>query len=175
MTRYRATNDGDPNWNYGIDDAQASGHETEGAKWWEDLLKGGVRNNYNTGKVDIVKAAPSSDITVSSECRTSSFSVGAGGFSVGAGGTICPDRWNVTRTSLSAVPEYHETQWEGESHNDREAHALTAYRDKPGFPLPTASSSTTRSGERDNRHAEDEGLLPRCRCGRARSSCCAPC
>lgn len=133
VTRYRAVNDGDPSWNYGVDDAQAYGHETQGFPTWEDLLYGGVKNSYNTSRVDILKASPSSDITDVGECRTSGFSVGVQGFSVGESGQVCPSRWNITRTSTTTVPEYHKTRWEGESHNDREAVALSAFRYKPGY------------------------------------------
>lgn len=138
--RYRATADGDPNWNYGIDDSQAYGHETVGFPTWEDLLVGGIRNLYDTGNVDIVSAKPSSDITDVSECRSASFGASAGGFGISEGTTICPSRWNITRTSVTAVPEYHKVQWEGESHNDREAMALSAYRYRPG--LSTAYTLT---------------------------------
>lgn len=122
----------DPNWNYGVDDAQAFGHETNWEPWL-DLHKGGVRNDYDTSRVDIVKASPSSDITDVTECRNATFGVSAAGFGVTTGGTICPDRWNITRTGLSAVPEYHKSQWEGESNADREVNALTPYRFAPGY------------------------------------------
>lgn len=132
VTRYRATNDGDPNWNYGIDDAQAHGHETNWEPWL-DLHAGGVRNSYNTSRVDITKAAPGSDMNDLNQCYNQTFGASAGGFGLTSGGTVCPDRWNITRSSLTDVPEYHKVQWEGESNSDREADALTAYRYQPGY------------------------------------------
>jgi hypothetical protein len=133
VTRYRSTSETDPNWNYGVDEAQAWGHETQGFPTWEDLLYGGVKNVYSTSRVDILKASPGSDITDVGECRTSGFSVGVAGLSVGMSGQVCPSRWNVSRVSTTANPEYHKVRWEGESHNDREADALTAFRYKPGY------------------------------------------
>lgn len=132
VTRYRATDDGDPNWNYGIDDAQAWGHETNWEPWL-DLHKGGVRNNYNTSRVDIIKASPSSDINDVDRCYSSSFGVSAAGFGVSSGGTVCPARWNITRTTSASIPEFHKVQWEGETNDDREAVAVSAYRFKPGY------------------------------------------
>jgi hypothetical protein len=131
VTRYRSTDDGDINWNYGIDDAQAYGHETNWEPWL-DLHKGGVRNNYDTSKVNIVKASPSSDINDVDRCYNETFGASAGGFGITSGGTICPAKWNITRTDLASVPEYHKVQWEGETNGDREAVALSAYRYAPG-------------------------------------------
>lgn len=132
VTRYRATNDGDPNWNYGIDDAQAWGHETNW-EFWEDLHKGGVRNNYDTSRVDILKASPSSDLSDVPRCYNLTFGASAGGFGATTGGTVCPARWNITRTGITNVPEYHKVQWEGETNDDREAVAVTAFRYRPGY------------------------------------------
>jgi hypothetical protein len=132
VTRYRATNDGDPNWNYGIDDAQAHGHETNWEPWL-DLHAGGVKNSYSTSRVDITKAAPGSDLPDVNQCYNQTFGASAGGFGLTSGGTICPDRWNITWPGLTSGTEYHKVQWEGESNSDREADALTAYRYQAGY------------------------------------------
>ncbi|MBA2560626.1 MAG: hypothetical protein H0V07_12230 [Propionibacteriales bacterium] len=132
VTRYRATADSDPNWNYGIDDSQASGHETA-CCWWNDLHAGGVKNSYDTSRIDITKASPGSDINDLNQCYNSTFGLSVGGFGATTGGTVCPDRWNIARPSMSAVPEYHKVQWEGETNNDRESVAMSGYRVKPGY------------------------------------------
>lgn len=132
VTRYRVTDDGDPYWVYGVDDAQAWGHETA-CCWWNDLHKGGVKNNYGSNYLDVIKASPSSDINDVDRCYNSTLGVTAAGFGVTSGTTICPERWNITRTDNYGTPVYHKTQWEGETNDDREAAALTAYRLRPGY------------------------------------------
>jgi hypothetical protein len=131
VTRYRVS-DTDVTYNYGIDDAQAWGHETESG-FWNDLHSGGVKNSYATTRVDITKASPSSDIPDVDHCYNQSLGVTIAGFGVSSGGTVCPDRWNVTRLGTTAVPEYHKVQWEGETNDDVEAIAVSGYRVAQGY------------------------------------------
>lgn len=132
VTRYRVDNDGDPNWVYGVDDAQAWGHETS-CCIWNDLHKGGVKNNYNSNYLDVTQASPSSDIPDVDRCYNQTLGVSAAGFGLTSGSQICPDRWNISRTDNYGTPVYHKTQWEGETNDDREAGAVTAYRIRPGY------------------------------------------
>ncbi len=127
-TRYSAS-DTDPSYNYGIDDAFASGEETS---LYAAMTVGGVRNNYNSSYVDITKASPGADLNDVDRCYNATFGVSAAGFGLTAGGTVCPARWDITKTSLSAVPEYHRTEWKGVSYDGREAVALSAIRVRTG-------------------------------------------
>jgi hypothetical protein len=132
VTRYRVTGDTDPTYVYGIDDAQAYGHETA-CCYWNDLHKGGVKNNYDTSRVDITKAAPSSEITDVKSCYNQTFGLTVAGFGACSGGTVCPDRWDVTRPSVTSVPEYHKVEWQGQTNSDREANAMSGYRLVDGY------------------------------------------
>lgn len=100
-TRYTVS-DTDSKYNYGIDDASASGEETS---LWAALTVGGVRNNDNTSSVDITKASPGSDINDVARCYEQGFGVDVAGLGISESGTVCPARWDITKTSISSVPE----------------------------------------------------------------------
>lgn len=121
--------DSDATYNYGIDDAQASGEETS---VYAALVVGGVRNEYNSSYVDITKASPNADISDVDRCFNSSFGISMAGVGVNAGGTVCPARWDITKTSISAVPEYHRTEWKGMAYDQREAIAISGIRVRAG-------------------------------------------
>lgn len=129
VTRYRS-NDSDPDYNYGIDDAYASGHETH---WYPtfDLEKGAVKNIYNTSQVNLTKMSPGADINDVNHCYSVSLGGSAAGFGVSGGGTVCPDRWDITRDTDGAVRS-HKVEWQGETNDDREAAGITSWRVKVG-------------------------------------------
>lgn len=122
--------DSDPLWRYRIDETQGVGEETS---LYAGLTKGGVRNSYATSGADILKASPASDINDVNKCYNTSFGLTIAGFGASAGGTVCPDRWEITKTSISANPEYHKTEWRGFSYGTREATAVTGFRLKKGY------------------------------------------
>lgn len=134
VTRYLVS-DSDPSYNYGIDVAQATGHETSDY-YWNDLHLGGVVNFHRAHVGQITSIAPGSDINNVSQCYNSGFNVTAFGFGAGTSGTVCPEWWDMDRVLGPAYPAYHRVDWRGESNADREAVAATGFRKMSQYWLP---------------------------------------
>jgi hypothetical protein len=124
------SSDTDPSYSYRIDESQATGHETEWFAWLA-LERGGIENRYNTNRVTILQISPSSDINVAS-CTTQGLGFVIAGFGVSVTETLCPDRWDITR-DYTSVPRYHKVEWQGDSHDDRSADALTGFKLQDGY------------------------------------------
>lgn len=117
--------DADPTYNYYVDQAQGSGHETSSIPWYQ-LEKGGVENRYNTSNVTILHRSPASDIE-RSDCVSMGLGVSIGGFGASVSGTVCPDLWDQTFDGSGGV-RAHRVVWHGNTHNDRQADALTLFK-----------------------------------------------
>jgi hypothetical protein len=122
--------DADSTYNYYVDQAQASGHETHDLPWI-NLRRGGVKNEYRTTNVTILNRSPASDIE-RSDCLTMGFGATYAGFGASITSAVCPDLWDQS-ASLTNNPRYHKVEWRGKTHNDREASALTLFKKRPSY------------------------------------------